>query len=53
MYLSELEHFEKCLLGEAEPEQDLYGGRATLMLAEAMKRSAREQSLVKLAEMQE
>jgi predicted dehydrogenase len=53
MYLREMEHFEKCLRREARPEQDLREARAALMLAEAMKRSAREKRLVRLTEFNE
>jgi predicted dehydrogenase len=50
MFLREMEHFEKCLRRESVPELDLPGARRAMVVAEALKRSARERRLVRISE---
>jgi predicted dehydrogenase len=48
MYLEEMKHFEKCLRREIKPELDIWGARAALELAEALKIAARQKRYVSL-----
>ncbi len=48
MYIREMEHFEKCLRREVQPEVGVQGGFAAVRFAEMIKTSAREMRCVKL-----
>ena len=50
MFLEEMEHFAKCLRRECVPELDARGGRSALVLAETLKRAARERRLTRISE---
>lgn len=50
MFVEEMEHFVKCLRRECVPELDARGGRSALVVAEALKRAARERRLTRISE---
>lgn len=46
MFVQEMEHFARCILGDAAPEVDAAAGRRALQIALAAQRSARERRII-------